>query len=145
MVDRITELERGKRARGIKNVTLSEDFFSFHFPDHPIMPGALIIECLVQLADWTVRENEDFAFVGLPCHFESIKFHHLVRPGDQLQLTVEVVAHEADQYFFRGEARCCDKVVAVGRFVLITHDVEGLMPPQEVRRLFRVICPEEQM
>ena len=82
LVDRITHMEKGKRATGIKNVTLSEDFFTFHFPDHPIMPGALIAECLVQLADWTVRDSEDFASVALPSAFETIKFHHLVRPGD---------------------------------------------------------------
>ena len=145
LVDRITELEHGKRARGIKNVTLSEDFFAFHFPDYPVMPGALITECLVQLADWTVRENEDFLSVGLPSHFESVKFHHMVRPGDCLQLDVEVVDRKPDQYFFRGEARCGDKVVAVARFVLNVRGMEAFMPIEEARRLFLVIRPTERV
>lgn len=143
-MDRITELEHGKRARGIKNVTLSEDFFAFHFPDFPIMPGALITECLVQLADWTVRENEDFACAGLPSHFETIKFHQMVRPGDRLQLDVEVVDRQPGQYFFRGEARCDDKIVAAGRFVLNVCGVEDLMPQAESRRLFQLIRPVER-
>jgi 3-hydroxyacyl-[acyl-carrier-protein] dehydratase len=143
LVDRITELESGKRARGIKNVTLSEDFFAFHFPDFPVMPGALITECLVQLADWTVRESENFAYVGLPFQFETIKFYNMVRPGDCLQLDVEVLDHPPGRYFFRCEARCNDKVVAVGRFALKVCRVEELMPIEEARRLFQMIRPTE--
>ncbi|HKE29636.1 MAG TPA: 3-hydroxyacyl-ACP dehydratase FabZ family protein [Bryobacteraceae bacterium] len=143
LVDRITELESGKRARGIKNVTLSEDFFTFHFPYFPIMPGALITECLVQLADWTVRESENFAYVGMPCQFETIKFHNMVRPGDRLQLDVEVVDHPPERYVFRCEARCDGKVVAVGRFEMRVRPVEELMPIEESRRLFQVIHPME--
>jgi len=145
LVDRITELERGKRARGIKNVTLSEDFFAYHFPDYPVMPGALITECLVQLADWTVRENEDFASVGLPTQFETIKFYELVRPGDCLQLDVEVTGREPGKYLFRGEARCSGKIVSSGRFTLGVRCVDELMPPEEARRLFRIIRPLERI
>src|SRR5678816_1482356 len=94
LIDRITQLDRGTRARALKNVTLSEDYFTHHFPDQPIMPGALITECLVQLADWVLREREDFNVVALPSSFESVKFHQLVRPGDQLELEVELVGEE---------------------------------------------------
>lgn len=140
LVDHIIEMEPGLRARGIKNVTLSEDFFTHHFPEYPVMPGALITECLVQLADWTVRESEAFAFTGLPSSFESVKFHHLVRPGDRLQLEVEVVDRQPGLYAFRGEARCEDKVVTVARFVLKTQCMENLMASEEARRLYKVIC-----
>ena len=50
MVDRIVQMETGVRAVGIKNVTINEEFFQGHFPDHPIMPGVLIIEALAQVA-----------------------------------------------------------------------------------------------
>ena len=86
LVDRIRELESGKRAVGVKNVTLSEDFFTHHFPYHPIMPGALIMECLVQLADWMLRESTAFESVAMPSTVDSLKFYKLVRPGDQLKL-----------------------------------------------------------
>ena len=139
LVDRITHMEKGKRATGIKNVTLSEDFFTFHFPDHPIMPGALIAECLVQLADWTVRDSEDFASVAVPSAFETIKFHHLVRPGDQLRLEVEVMDKQNGEYSFRGEARCGDALVTVGRFTMSLRAAEEFHPAAEGRRLFQMI------
>jgi 3-hydroxyacyl-[acyl-carrier-protein] dehydratase len=145
LVDRITELESGKRARGLKNVTLSEDFFTFHFPNFPVMPGALITECLVQLADWTVRENEEFASVGLPSCFESLKFYQMVRPGDCLELDVEVLERGANKYLFRGEARCANKIVASGRFALTVYNIEQLMPAEEARRLFQMIRPAERV
>ncbi len=139
LVDRITHMEKGKRAAGIKNVTLSEDFFTFHFPDHPIMPGALIAECMVQLADWTVRESEDFASVAVPSAFETLKFHHLVRPGDQLRLEVEVIGKQDGEYSFRGEARCGDNLVSAGRFTMTLHAAEEFHPAEEGRRLFQMI------
>jgi 3-hydroxyacyl-[acyl-carrier-protein] dehydratase len=143
LVDRITEIEKGKRAAGIKNVTLSEDFFAFHFPEHPIMPGALIAECLVQLADWTVRDNEDFEIVAVASAFDTIKFHNLVRPGDQLHLEVEVTGRENGDYFFRGEARCCGRVMAAGRFTMSVHPAGDLQPAEEGRRLYKMIrCGE---
>src|SRR5262249_27659576 len=139
MIDRITELESGARAAGVKNVTLSEDFFTHHFPDHPIMPGALIAECLVQLADWVVRESEDFSVVGLPESFDSIKFHQLVRPGDQLQLEVELVGREGDCRRFTGRARRDGQVIAAARFTIVTAPAGDLMAPDDSRRLFAVI------
>jgi 3-hydroxyacyl-[acyl-carrier-protein] dehydratase len=143
LVDRITHIEKGKRASGIKNVTLSEDFFAFHFPEHPIMPGALITECLVQLADWTVRENEDFESVAVLSSFETFKFYQLVRPGDQLQLEIEVTGRENGEYFFRGEARCGSKLMAVGRFKMSVRPADTLQPAEEGRRLYKMIrCGE---
>jgi 3-hydroxyacyl-[acyl-carrier-protein] dehydratase len=139
LVDRITEIEKGKRAAGIKNITLSEDFFAFHFPEHPIMPGALITECLVQLADWTVRDNEDFESVAVASAFDTVKFHNLVRPGDQLQLEVEVTGRENGDYQFRGEARCDGRVMAVGRFTMSVHPADELQPAEEGRRLYEMI------
>jgi 3-hydroxymyristoyl/3-hydroxydecanoyl-(acyl carrier protein) dehydratase len=107
------------------------------------MPGALIAECLVQLADWTVRDSEDFASIAVPSSFESIKFHHLVRPGDQLHLEVEVTGRENGLYSFRGEARRGDCVVSVGRFTMSLLAAEEFHPAEEGRRLFQMIRSPE--
>lgn len=98
MVDRILSLEKGKKAVGIKNVTGNEIFFLGHFPNLAVMPGALIIECMAQIAiilfrksaenDATVVKNENTIFF-----FGSAKVRFLkpVFPGDQLQVEVAIV------------------------------------------------------
>jgi 3-hydroxyacyl-[acyl-carrier-protein] dehydratase len=139
MVDRITELESGKRACAVKNVTLSEDFFTHHFPHYPVMPGALIVESLVQLADWLIRENQNFESAGLPEAFESIKFYKLVRPGDQLNLKVEVLDTENGQYRLSGQAQCDQQVVAVARFTMKLISATELQPVEEAKHFFNLI------
>jgi 3-hydroxyacyl-[acyl-carrier-protein] dehydratase len=139
LVDRITELDSGRRATGLKNVTLSEDFFAFHFPFHPIMPGALIAECLVQLADWIVREGAGFECIATPSAFESLKFYRLVRPGDQLKLEVELFGRDGTQSFFRGQASCGDEVVAVGRFAMNVRPAGEFLHPEEARKIYAMI------
>jgi 3-hydroxyacyl-[acyl-carrier-protein] dehydratase len=142
LVDRITELESGKSAKGIKNVTLSEDFFTHHFPFHPIMPGALITECLVQLADWLLRESANFELIGTPSTFDSLKFYKLVRPGDQLKLEVELVSREEDVCKLRGKARIGDDTVATGRFTMTLRPAAQFQPPDEARRYYTMIRGE---
>jgi len=139
LVDRITELETGLRATGLKNVTLSEDFFTHHFPAHPIMPGALITECLIQLADWLLRESTDFECIAFPSGIELVKFHRLVRPGDQLQLEVEIVGREDGVFRIRGEARCQDKVAASARLEMRTLPVVDFQSSEESRAAYRMI------
>jgi 3-hydroxyacyl-[acyl-carrier-protein] dehydratase len=146
LVDRITELDSGKRAAGVKNVTLSEDFFTHHFPFHPIMPGALITECLVQLADWMLRESTAFASVATPSTFDSLKFYKLVRPGDQLKLEVELVSQENGECVIRGRAKCETDTVAAGRFTMTLRPADEFQSAGEIRKLYRMIrFPEESV
>ncbi|MBC8473724.1 MAG: 3-hydroxyacyl-ACP dehydratase FabZ, partial [Candidatus Omnitrophica bacterium] len=92
LVDKIVELVPDKKAVGIKNVTMNEEFFTGHFPGRPVMPGVLIIEALAQVAGVLMlnkREN-----VGKLAYFMSLdnaKFRKAVVPGDQLRLEVEIV------------------------------------------------------
>jgi len=93
MLDKIIELEPGKRAVGIKNISGNDIFFLGHFPEKAIMPGAAIIEAMAQTAIIlfaTAHEEEEDA--GKPIYyFGSVKarFLHTVVPGDQLRITVE--------------------------------------------------------
>jgi 3-hydroxyacyl-[acyl-carrier-protein] dehydratase len=142
LVDRITELDSGKRAAGIKNVSLSEDFFTHHFPFFPIMPGALITECLVQLADWMLRESSAFESIATPSTFDSLKFYKLVRPGDQLRLDVELVSREDAQCSFRGQAKIDSETVAVGRFTMTMRPGGAFQSPEESRRTYEMLRGE---
>ncbi len=141
LVDRIIELDSGKRAKGLKNVTLSEDFFTHHFPDQPIMPGAMITECLVQLADWVVRESSGFERLSLPLSFDRIKFHRLVRPGDQLVLEVELDPDSGDRARVRGKASCDGKAVAAAQFTVALEASEPFQSPANARSVFEMLQP----
>lgn len=91
LVDKILELEEGKRAVGLKNVTGNEHFFEGHFPDYPVMPGVLIIEALAQVGALAVLKKPEnkgkIAFFG---GIDKARFRRQVVPGDQLRLEVEM-------------------------------------------------------
>ncbi len=93
LVDRIEELEEGKKAVGIKNVTINEPFFQGHFQGNPIMPGVLIVEALAQVgavALLSMEENKGkiAVFTGI----DKVRFRKQVKPGDTLRLEVELTA-----------------------------------------------------
>lgn len=93
LVDKILEVEPGKKAIGIKNVSANEPFFQGHFPCNPIMPGVLIVEALAQtacVAGLLMEENK--GKLGMFTGFEKIKFRKQVVPGDTLRLEVEFLA-----------------------------------------------------
>ena len=93
LVDRVLEIEPGKRVVAIKNVTVNEEFFLGHFPGHPVMPGVLILEALAQaggillLHDMADRASKLLYFTGI----ERARFRRPVVPGDQLRLEIEVL------------------------------------------------------
>jgi 3-hydroxyacyl-[acyl-carrier-protein] dehydratase len=92
LVDRVVELEPGKRAVGLKNVTVNEPFFSGHFPDYPVMPGVLIIEALAQVAAVAVLSLEEYrSRLPLFAGIDGARFRRPVVPGDVLRLEVEIL------------------------------------------------------
>lgn len=139
LVDRILELESGKQAVGVKNVTMSEDFLTHHFPDSPLMPGALITEALVQLADWVIRESTDFQKLGMAVEFKKIKFHRMVRPGDQIRLEVEIVSLIDNMAEVKGKAFCSGNLAAAARFSLACDDIDPYLAPEEARQMFEIL------
>jgi 3-hydroxyacyl-[acyl-carrier-protein] dehydratase len=108
LVDRVLEIEVGKRIKAIKNVTINEPFFTGHFPHRPVMPGVLMLEALAQTAALlsfeTAGESPDektvYYFVGI----DGARFKRPVEPGDQLVLDVQVDRVKAGIYKFKGRA-----------------------------------------
>jgi 3-hydroxyacyl-[acyl-carrier-protein] dehydratase len=91
LVDRIIELDVGKRAVGIKNVTINEHFFQGHFPQYPVMPGVLIVEALAQTGGIALGSMDEYRgriafFAGI----DNVRFKRQVKPGDTLRLEVEL-------------------------------------------------------
>ncbi|GLJ01289.1 hydroxymyristoyl-ACP dehydratase [Bacillus pumilus] len=91
LVDRILEVDGEKRAVGIKNVTVNEEFFNGHFPGYPVMPGVLIVEALAQVFGVIMLgKEENKGKIGLFAGIDACRFKRQVKPGDQLRLEVEV-------------------------------------------------------
>jgi 3-hydroxyacyl-[acyl-carrier-protein] dehydratase len=94
LVDRVLELEKGKRIVALKNVSINEPFFGGHFPHRPVMPGVLMLEALAQAAallafetlDTKVDDKTVYYFVGI----DGARFKRPVEPGDQLTLDVSL-------------------------------------------------------
>lgn len=115
LVDRILEVEVGKRIVGIKNVTYNEPFFPGHFPGRPIMPGVLIVEAMAQTAGMLVFQSVDEGNRKSPVFFlgmDNVKFRKPVIPGDQLRLEIEMTKHRQSIWGFKGKALVDGKLVA---------------------------------
>ena len=93
LVDRIDEMEVGKSAVGIKNVTINEEFFQGHFPGHPVMPGVLIVEALAQVGAIALLSSDEFkGKLALFAGIDEVRFKKQVIPGDTLRLEVEIIS-----------------------------------------------------
>lgn len=91
LIDRITECVPGKYCKGYKNVTMNENFFNGHFPGNPIMPGVLQIEAMAQISAGILMTLEEYkgklvVFAGI----DGVRFKNIVRPGDRLDMEVEL-------------------------------------------------------
>ena len=108
LVDRVLELDKGKRIKALKNVTINEPFFEGHFPHHPVMPGVLMLEALAQAAailsfdslDVEADEKTVYYFAGI----DGARFKRPVGPGDQLILDVTLDRAKSGIYMFKARA-----------------------------------------
>jgi 3-hydroxyacyl-[acyl-carrier-protein] dehydratase len=115
LVDRVLEVEKGKRLLAVKNVTINEPFFQGHFPRRPVMPGVLMLEALAQAAGLLSfvsleKELDDDSLYYL-AGIDGARFKRPVEPGDQLLLDVTLDRMRAGILKFSAKARVGDEVV----------------------------------
>jgi 3-hydroxyacyl-[acyl-carrier-protein] dehydratase len=125
LVDRIVEMEPGKRIVGIKNVTYDEPFFPGHFPDRPIMPGVLIVEAMAQAAGMLAFKSMPEEHRKKPVYFlgmDHVRFRKPVIPGDQLRLELEITRHRQSIWGFKGRALVDGKLVAEAELLAMLGD-----------------------
>jgi 3-hydroxyacyl-[acyl-carrier-protein] dehydratase len=114
LVDRVLELDKGKRIKALKNVSINEPFFAGHFPHRPVMPGVLMLEALAQAAailsfDSVGVESDEktvYYFAGI----DGARFKRPVEPGDQLILDVTLERAKSGIYKFKARAMVGDEL-----------------------------------
>jgi UDP-3-O-[3-hydroxymyristoyl] N-acetylglucosamine deacetylase/3-hydroxyacyl-[acyl-carrier-protein] dehydratase len=125
LLDRVLELQVGRRVLALKNVTCNEPFFQGHWPGRPIMPGVLILEALAQASGVLIAQQVDpRTHSAVIASIDEVKIRRPVVPGDQLRLEVTAVRGKARTFETRGEARVGRHVAAQARirFVIIAHE-----------------------
>jgi 3-hydroxyacyl-[acyl-carrier-protein] dehydratase len=125
MIDRVVDLVTNQSATGIKNVSVNEAFFQGHFPNHPVMPGVLIIEAMAQTAAILVVETLGPDAAGRVVYFMSVegaKFRRPVVPGDQLRIHCTKQRHRGNVWKFTAVARVDGTSVAEATYAAMIMD-----------------------
>lgn len=126
LVDRIEEIELGKRIVGVKNVTINEPFFQGHFPGYPIMPGVLIIEAMAQAGGVLAFKSSKDAnkkhvyFIGI----DNARFRKSVFPGDQIRLELEVLQERHPYWRLKGMSYVNGELVCEAELLAMLADRE---------------------
>lgn len=143
LIDHIIEWQLGEQIKGIKNVTMSEDFLEFHFPKNPIMPGVLLLEALAQLTGWLEAVSSDFKNWFLINKVRKCNFYGFALPGDQVELEVQSMSKAStDTKAYKG-------IGMVEGKKKITVEFEGEITPlteiediDEQKRFFQLLTRE---
>ena len=115
LVDRIIDVDPGKRVVGIKNVTINEPFFTGHFPGNPVMPGVLILEAMAQTGAVLVLREGGEAFAGKMFYLagiDKVRLRRPVVPGDQLRMELTVLSLRQRSCKMAGRATVDGQLVA---------------------------------
>jgi 3-hydroxyacyl-[acyl-carrier-protein] dehydratase len=125
LVDRVVDIVPDVSATGIKNVSINENFFQGHFPQHPVLPGVLIIESMAQTAAVLVVETLGPSAQGKLVYFMTVdnaKFRKPVVPGDQMHVHVKKERQRGNIWKFAAEAKVDGKVVAEATYAAMILD-----------------------
>ncbi|QNO15666.1 3-hydroxyacyl-ACP dehydratase FabZ [Alkalicella caledoniensis] len=126
LVDKIEEVEIGKRAVGYKNVTANEEYFNGHFPDYPVMPGVLMVEAMAQVGAVAIlskqeNKNKLAFFAGI----DKVRFKKQVIPGDVLKLEVEIISQRGPIGKGQGTVTVDGKVAVTAELMFAIADKQA--------------------
>lgn len=141
-IDKVTEYVPGETARGVKNVTLSDDVLHDHFPDYPIMPGALIVEAMAQLGGFLLEMSLNEA--GRPlrrailAQINNAKFHDMARPGDQIGIHVRLESTIEGAAQVEAEARVGDKRISRATLTFVLREIPSERVHEQRRYIYKL-------
>lgn len=146
LLDRILSIEKDKRGTFLKNVTQSEDFFSDHFPESPIMPGVLILESFDQASQLLLGYGHDFTCYPELKQVLKVSFRHYVLPGDQVQVSLELVDKNEEEAVIKANAEVNGRIVSEATmiFTLVQgdRDAESKAHCQRLQSLYRLLSSD---
>lgn len=129
LVDRVLDFKPFEYLTAVKNVTINEPFFTGHFPGNPIMPGVLMLEALAQagaiLSNLSRTAKEGHEFLYFFAGIDNAKFKHIVTPGDQLELKVELINQKRDFWRIRGEAYVGDTLACSADLMSAAKEIKS--------------------
>jgi 3-hydroxyacyl-[acyl-carrier-protein] dehydratase len=128
-LDRITSLESGVRATGVRSVALSDDVFTEHFPGNPVLPGVYLLEGLAQTAGVLLWESSRHARIAVMVSVDRARFPAFARPGDSVGFEVEIETLEEQVARVRAVATVGDRQVAAAALTFSMQHADRVIPP----------------
>jgi 3-hydroxyacyl-[acyl-carrier-protein] dehydratase len=151
LIDRITDIEPGRRLIAVKGLTLAEEYLQDHFPLFPVMPGVLMLEALYQAGAWLVRSSEDFAHsIVQLSEAHNVKYRDFVEPGQSLVVTTEIQKQDSRLTWLKAHAVARDQPAVKARLVLERFNLADRVPGgretdayviQHLRAQFKTLYP----
>lgn len=128
LLDRVDRLERGRRIEAFRGVSLTEDYFSEHFPGNPIVPASLLVESFAQAATCLLETSSAFSKKAVPGFIHAAKFHRPVVPGHELSIEMTIDSTSEDATMVSGIARQREERCATIKLGMITTPFDQYVP-----------------
>ena len=129
LVDRIVEVQPGRSLRAVKNLTLAEEYLADHFPTFPVMPGVLMLQCLVEAGAWLLRATDDFKHsVIVLREAKGVKYGSFMEPGRQMTITVELIEQHDGTATLKGKGEADGQATVSGRLTLARYNLRDRDP-----------------
>ena len=129
LIDRIVELEPGRKITAIKALTMAEEYLADHFPRFPVMPGVLMLEAMTQSAAWLIRASEDFAHSMVTLRqANNVKYGQFIEPGQTLTVTAEIISQDDKETTLKAQGTVDGRTCVSGRLILARYNLADSDP-----------------